>query len=191
MDPLRCTELLGNINDPSAVLALRRRLGGDFDIDPVDFEWDEVRRRTGRKRSAEGRVVDLDFTCPMSYEGLLDGDVLAALPGCDFGAKGAVVAVRLLSARVLRIAAAGTDPLVFARAAWEIGNMHVPVFSADDGAGLVAPYSEPLARVLARIEGLEVVPGFSRLDPAHRLSGNGLSTLVRLAPDVKIVVRGS
>ena len=191
-----CTEVLGNINDPSAVIALQRRLGGSFDVDPVDFEWDEVRGRIHRKRSAGGIDVGVRLGDWVLERGLADGDVLGCVPageGSDEGAAGVpgtrpvVVAVRLLSARCLVIDVDPTAPVSLARAAWEVGNMHAPLFRGEGDHQLVAPYSEPLARMLARVPGLTLRDERQRLDQGRRLSGNGITTVVRLAPDLKLV----
>lgn len=183
-----CTEVQGNINDPSAVIALQRRLGGDFEVDPVDFEWDEVRGRIHRKRSVGGRDVGIRLGDWVTSTGLSDGDVLGCEPPAAPGARPVVVAVRLLSARCLAIDIDALEPLSLARVAWEVGNMHAPLFRGE-GLRLLAPFSEPLRRVLSRLPGVRFEVEQVRLDPARRLSSNGISTVVRLAPDVRIVTR--
>ena len=175
-----CTEVQGNINDPSVVIALQRRLGGEFDVDFVDFEWDEVRGRIHRKRSVAGRDVGVR---------LADGDVLGAESAPAPAARPVVVAVRLLSARCLVIDVDPAAPLSLARTAWEVGNMHVPLFRGEGEQQLVAPYSDPLVRMLSRVPAVTLHDAQLRLDPARRLSGNGISAVVRLANDIKIVVR--
>ena len=184
-----CTEIQGNINDPSAVIALQRRLGGSFDVDTVDFEWDEVRGRVHRKRSAGGRDVGVRLGDWVTRTGLADGDVLGCEPTAAPGARPVVVAVRLLSAHALIIDVDPSAPVSLARVAWEVGNMHVPLFRGEGERELVAPYSEPLVRMLSRVPAVTLRDDESRLDPARRLSGNGISTVVRLAADVKVVVR--
>lgn len=187
-----CTEIQGNINDPSVVIALQRRLGGTFDVDTVDFEWDEVRGRVHRKRSAAGRDVGIRLGDWVLERGLADGDVLGCEPasaGSSASSRPVVVAVRLRSARCLVIDVDPNAPVSLARTAWEVGNMHVPLFRGEGVYQLVAPYSEPLVRMLARVPGVSLHDDELRLDPAFRLSGNGISTVVRLADDIKVVVR--
>lgn len=194
-----CTEVQGNINDPSAVIALQRRLGGAFDVDPVDFEWDEVRGRIHRKRTVGGRDLGIRLGDWVTSTGLADGDVLGCEPPAASGARPVVIAVRLLSARCLAIDIDALEPLSLARVAWEVGNMHAPLFrgdassaggdgGVDSGLHLLAPYSEPLERVLSRLPGVRFSTEECRLDPALRLSSNGISTVVRLDPNMKIVV---
>lgn len=67
--------------------------------------------------------------------------------------------------------------------------MHVPLFRGEGEQQLVAPYSDPLVRMLSRVPAVTLHDAQLRLDPARRLSGNGISAVVRLANDIKIVVR--
>ena len=71
-----CTEVLGNINDPSSVIALQRRLGAPFEVDYVDLEWDQVHARRLVVKSGAGRVVEIRLGERVEEIGLKDGDVL-------------------------------------------------------------------------------------------------------------------
>ena len=147
----------------------------------------------------------------MEEIGLKDGDVLgcdvapdtlaapassvepcaAAAPAPASGAKPVVVAVQLRSARVVRIrftSSEPVDPALVARVGWEVGNMHVPLFCGEAGE-LMAPHSDALQRLLASIPGIQTTVEQASLDPAARLSGTGISTVVRLSPALKVVVR--
>lgn len=205
-----CTEVLGNINDPSSVIALQRRLGAPFEVDYVDLEWDQVHARRLVVKSGAGRVVEIRLG-EREEIGLKDGDVLgcdvapdtltahassvepcaATAPASASGGKPVVVAVQLRSARVVRIrftASQPVDPALVARVGWEVGNMHVPLFRGEAGE-LMAPHSEALQRLLASIPGIQTTVEQASLDPAARLSGTGISTVVRLSPSLKVVVR--
>lgn len=198
-----CTEVLGNINDPSSVIALQRRLGAPFEVDYVDLEWDQVHTRHRVVKSGAGREVELRLGEWVEEVGLKDGDVLgfsaassaSAAPGSpaapESGAKPVVVAVQLRSARVARIrftAPGPVDPALIARVGWEVGNMHVPLFRGEADE-LMAPHSDALQRLLASIPGVDIAVEQASLDPAARLSCTGISTVVRLSPSLKVVVR--
>lgn len=206
-----CTEVSGNINDPSSVIALRRRLGAPFEVDYVDLEWDQVHARRLVVKSGAGRVVEIRLGERVEEIGLKDGDVLgcdvapdtlaahassvepcaATAPAPASGGKPVVVAVQLRSARVVRIrftASEPVDPALVARVGWEVGNMHVPLFRGEAGE-LMAPHSDALQRLLASIPGIQTTVEQASLDPAARLSGTGISTVVRLSPALKVVVR--
>ena len=149
-----CTEVSGNINDPSSVIALQRRLGAPFEVDYVDLEWDQVHARRLVVKSGAGRVVEIRLGERVEEIGLKDGDVLgcdvapdtlaahassvepcaATAPAPASGGKPVVVAVQLRSARVVRIrftASQPVDPALVARVGWEVGNMHVPLFRGE------------------------------------------------------------
>lgn len=206
-----CTEVLGNINDPSSVIALQRRLGAPFEVDYVDLEWDQVHARRLVVKSGAGRVVEIRLGERVEEIGLKDGDVLgcdvapdtlaapassvepcaAAAPAPASGAKPVVVAVQLRSARMVRIRFTSSEPVdsaLVARVGWEVGNMHVPLFRGEAGE-LMAPHSDALQRLLASIPGIQTTVEQVSLDPAERLSGTGISTVVRLSPALKVVVR--
>ena len=99
-----CTEVSGNINDPSSVIALQRRLGAPFEVDYVDLEWDQVHARRLVVKSFndmglscfEPRGAFYAFPCikssGMSSEEfctkLLEQKHVAIIPGNAFGASG-------------------------------------------------------------------------------------------------------
>ena len=174
------TEVMGNLNDPSYEILLRRRLGGSFTVDAVVLDWDEARRRVLRTSTEGG--VDVGI-------GLADGDVLGTL---DAGAGGrpVVVAVRLRSAEVLQVEVPLDEASALAHAAWEIGNMHAPLFRGDRVPGaiqLLTPFTPPLERVLGRIPGVAVSRVQRSLEPSRRFSTSIVDVMVRRAPDLKIV----
>ena len=184
-----CTEVLGNLNDPSYEILLRRRLGGSFTVDAVVLDWDEARRRVLRTSTEGGVDVGIRLGEAGLSQGLADGDVLGTL---DAGAGGrpVVVAVRLRSAEVLQVEVPLDEASALAHAAWEIGNMHAPLFRGDRLPGaiqLLTPFTPPLERVLGRIPGVAVSRVQRSLEPSRRFSTSIVDVMVRRAPDLKIV----
>lgn len=92
---LVATERLGNLNDPSYELLLRRELGGVFEVDELLLDWDQADARLFVGVTELGRTVNarLDAT---DGERLADGDVLAV---DRTGTVPVAVVVRLRSAR--------------------------------------------------------------------------------------------
>lgn len=93
---LVATERLGNLNDPSYELLLRREMGGIFEVDELLLDWDQADTRTFVGVTELGRTVNVRLDAA-DGERLADGDVLAidrtgTVPG--------VVVVRLRSAEV-------------------------------------------------------------------------------------------
>lgn len=197
---MRCTEILGNINDPSFEILLRRRLGGAFAVDEVVL--DATARQTGTVNvtSEAGREIAIDLATVAAPDGvgrrggLLDGDVLATFP--REGMRPArVVTVRLRTAEVLRISVAKGDPAALARACWEVGNMHAPLFKcaglaradADGDIVLLTPSHDVLERMLRSIPGVRIETVKAELDPNCRFTSAAADAVVGLASDFTIV----
>ena len=90
------TTCLGNLNDPSYELLLRRKLGGVFEVDELLLDWDQADVCAFVGVTELGRTVDvrLDVT---DGGRLADGDVLAVDRS---GVVPVAVVVRLRSAEV-------------------------------------------------------------------------------------------
>ncbi|MFR7669792.1 MAG: hypothetical protein ACLU0O_02600 [Collinsella sp.] len=71
------TACLGNLNDPSYELLLRRELGGVFEVDKLLLlDWDQADARTFVGVTELGRTVDIRLGAA-DGDRLADGDVLA------------------------------------------------------------------------------------------------------------------
>ena len=90
------TTCLGNLNDPSYELLLRRKLGGVFEVDELLLDWDQADVCAFAGVTELGRTVDVRLD---SADGgrLADGDVLAIDRS---GMVPVAVVVRLRSAEV-------------------------------------------------------------------------------------------
>lgn len=188
---LVATERLGNLNDPSYELLLRRELGGVFEVDELLLDWDQADARLFVGVTELGRTVNarLDAT---DGERLADGDVLAV---DRTGTVPVVVVVRLRSAEVYLVEVDRMDPIVLAHACWEIGNMHAPLFRGDSDEHTVRMYTpvQPvLGRMLRGVEGVRLSVVTRELDASRRFASSAAEVVVSMAPDFTIVkkVRG-
>lgn len=188
---LVATERLGNLNDPSYELLLRRELGGIFEVDELLLDWDQADTRLFVGVTELGRTVNarLDAT---DGERLADGDVLA-IDHTD--TVPVVVVVRLRSAEVYLVEVDRIDPIVLAHACWEIGNMHAPLFrgeSDDHTVRMYTPVQPVLGRMLRGIEGVRLSVVTRELDASRRFASSAADVVVSMAPDFTIVkkVRG-
>ena len=188
---LVATERLGNLNDPSYELLLRRELGGIFEVDELLLDWDQADTRLFVGVTELGRTVNarLDAT---DDERLADGDVLA-IDHTD--TVPVVVVVRLRSAEVYLVEVDRIDPIVLAHACWEIGNMHAPLFrgeSDDHTVRMYTPVQPVLGRMLRGIEGVRLSVVTRELDASRRFASSAADVVVSMAPDFTIVkkVRG-
>jgi len=183
---LVATERLGNLNDPSYELLLRRELGGVFEVDELLLDWDQADVCAFVGVTELGRTVNarLDAT---DGERLADGDVLAI---DRTGAVPVAVVVRLRSAEVYLVEVDRMDPIVLAHACWEIGNMHAPLFRGDSDEHTVRMYTpvQPvLGRMLRGIGGVRLSVVARELDASRRFASSAADVVVSMASDFTIV----
>ena len=180
------TTCLGNLNDPSYELLLRRELGGVFEIDELVLDWDQADVRAFVGTTELGRTVDIGPGVADS-ERLTDGDVLAIDRS---GTVPVAVVVRLRSAEVYLVEVDRMDPIALAHACWEIGNMHAPLFRGDSDDHTVRMYTpvQPiLGRMLRGIEGVRLSVVTRELDASRRFASSAAEVVVSMAPDFTIV----
>ena len=180
------TTCLGNLNDPSYELLLRRELGGVFEIDELVLDWDQADVRAFVGITELGRTVDIGPGVADS-ERLADGDVLAIDRS---GTVPVAVVVRLRSAEVYLVEVDRMDPIALAHVCWEIGNMHAPLFRGDSDEHTVRMYTplQPvLGRMLRGIEGTRISIVSRELDAGRRFASSAADIVVSMAPDFTIV----
>ncbi len=180
------TTCLGNLNDPSYELLLRRELGGVFEIDELLLDWDQADARVFVGVTELGRAVDVRLDTAGGGR-LTDGDVLAI---DHSGTVPVAVVVRLRSAEVYLVEVDRMDPIVLAHACWEIGNMHAPLFRGDSDEHTVRMYTpvQPvLGRMLRGIEGVRLSVVARELDATRRFASSAADVVVSMAPDFAIV----
>ena len=183
---LVATERLGNLNDPSYELLLRRELGGIFEVDELLLNWDQADTRLFVGVTELGRTVNAQLNAT-GGERLADGDVLAIDRA---GAVPVAVVVRLRSAEVYLVEVDRMDPIALAHACWEIGNMHAPLFRGDSDEHTVRMYTpvQPvLGRMLRGVEGVRLSVVTRELDADRRFASSAAEAVVSMAPDFTIV----
>lgn len=179
------TTCLGNLNDPSYELLLRRELGGVFGVDELLLDWDQADARTFAGVTELGRTVDIRLASDGGR--LADGDVLAIDRS---GMAPVAVVVRLRSAEVYLVEVDRMDPIALAHACWEIGNMHAPLFRGDSDEHTVRMYTpvQPvLGRMLRGVEGVRLSVVTRELDAARRFASSAAEVVVSMAPVFTIV----
>ena len=180
------TTCLGNLNDPSYELLLRRKLGGVFEVDELLLDWDQADVCAFGGVTGLGRTIDVRLDTTDGGR-LADGDVLAIDRS---GMVPVAVVVRLRSAEVYLVEVDRMDPIALAHACWEIGNMHAPLFrgaSDEHTVRLLAPAMPVLDRMLAGIPGVRVSKTVCPLPADRRFSTRAVQATVELASDFKIV----
>lgn len=179
------TTCLGNLNDPSYELLLRRELGGVFEVDELLLDWDQADVCAFAGVTELGRTVDVRLASDGGR--LADGDVLAIDRS---GMAPVAVVVRLRSAEVYLVEVDRMDPIALAHACWEIGNMHAPLFRGDSDEHTVRMYTpvQPvLGRMLRGVEGARISIVSRELDAGRRFASSAADVVVSMAPDFTIV----
>ena len=170
------TTCLGNLNDSSYELLLRRELGGVFEADELLLDWDQADVCAFVGATELGRTVDVRLDTADGGR-LADGDVLA-------------IVVRLRTAEVYLVEVDRMDPIALAHACWEIGNMHAPLFRGDSDEHTVRMYTpvQPvLGRMLRGVEGVRLSVVTRELDASRRFASSAAKVVVSMAPDFTIV----
>ena len=183
---LVATERLGNLNDPSYELLLRREMGGIFGVDELLLDWDQADTRLFVGVTELGRTVNARLDAADGGR-LADGDVLAIDRS---GMVPVAVVVRLRSAEVYLVEVDRMDPIALAHACWEIGNMHAPLFRGDSDEHTVRMYTpvQPvLGRMLRGVEGVRLSVVTRELDASRRFASSAADVVVSMAPDFTIV----
>lgn len=186
-DRLVSTVVLGNLNDPSYELLLRRELGGVFETDELLLDWDQADAPSFVGVTELGRAVEIRRDASVAGERLADGDVLATDRS---GIVPVAVVVRLRSAEVYLIEVDRMDSIALAYTCWEIGNMHAPLFrgdSDDHTVRMLTPVQPVLGRMLGGIEGVRLSTVTRELDAGRRFSSGAADVVVSMASDFKIV----
>lgn len=180
------TACLGNLNDPSYEILLRRELGGVFEVDELLLDWDQADARTFVGVTELGRTVDIRLGAADGVR-LVDGDVIAI--DCT-GMVPVTVVVRLRSAEVYLVEVDRMDPIALAHVCWEIGNMHAPLFRGDSDEHTVRMYTPVqlvLGRMLRGVEGVRLSVVTRELDAGRRFASSAADVVVSMAPDFTIV----
>lgn len=180
------TTCLGNLNDPSYELLLRRKLSGVFEVDELLLDWDQADVCTFVGVTELGRTVDVRLDTADGGR-FVDGDVLAIDRS---GVVPVAVVVRLRSAEVYLVEVDRMDPIALAHACWEIGNMHAPLFRGDSDEYTVRMYTpvQPvLGRMLRGVEGVRLSTVTRELDSDRRFASSAADAVVSMAPDFTIV----
>lgn len=179
------TTCLGNLNDPSYELLLRRNLSGVFEVDELLLDWDQADTRAFVGVTELGRTVDIRLDAADGGR-LADGDVLAIDRS---GMVPVAVVVRLRSAEVYLVEVDRMDQIALAHACWEIGNMHAPLFRGDSDEHAVRMYTpvQPvLDRMLRGVEGVRLSVVTRELDAGRRFASSAADVVVSMAPDFTI-----
>lgn len=150
-----CEKILGKTTDPEFK---------DRKIDCVDIDWHETYNKILRKKSRAGKDVAIRLGDEILKIGMKPGDVL----GVD--GDGTVVAVDVPATEVLVVTVEEQEPFYVAKAAYEIGNCHAPLFAGKEKFQFVTIFNEPMEHLLCHLHGVKVERRTEKLDFSRQIS---------------------
>lgn len=113
-----------------------------LEVDYVDLEWYECRRRVQKATSHSGVAVGLRLDQDTLNVGLLQDDVLAVVDG-------KAIAVNVKEAEVLVVKL--TNVKDAAKITYEIGNRHAPLFYGENFDEIMMAYDKPMEVMLEKL----------------------------------------
>lgn len=134
-------------------------------VDYVDIEWDEAFKKLHRKTSQGGADIGIRLDDSVLTTGLNQGDVL--------GVEGdTVYAVNIPACECIVVKIDEHHPHMVAKACYEIGNRHAPLFWGEADGEFITPYNEPMKVMLDKLHGVSTEVKEIKLDFDKRISAS-------------------
>lgn len=149
-----CESIIGNLSEDRF-----KDLKPEF----TDFCWDEAFKKVHKKVTGNGREIGIRLDDSILTRGLRQGDVLAV-------EGDTAVAVNLLPCQAIVFSVDDKHSYMTAKACYEIGNRHAPLFWGEKENEFITPYNEPMLILLERMHGVTVRTEKLRLDFDRRIS---------------------
>ncbi|WP_104761615.1 urease accessory protein UreE [Helicobacter cetorum] len=154
----------------------------DFNIDYIDLEWFDTRKKIARFKTKQGKDIAMRLKDAPKL-GLSHGDILLK-EGKD------IVAINILASQVIHIEAKSVAEV--AKICYEIGNRHAALYYGDNQFEFKTPFEKPILALLEKL-GVENCVLSSRLDSFQRLTvsmpHSEPNFKVSLADDFKVVMK--
>ncbi|PAF47445.1 urease accessory protein UreE [Helicobacter sp. 12S02232-10] len=170
--PIEC--LKGNLSDKEE---------SKFQIDYVDLEWYDTRKKIARWKTRKGEEISVKLIDAPKM-GLSQGDILF-----EEGIK--IIAINILPTEVLCIYAHTVTEV--AKICYEIGNRHAALFFGENEFEFKTPFEKPIKVLLDKL-GIENAVSSSKLDSSKRISVSMAHTepnfKIKESPDLKIILSG-
>lgn len=132
-------------------------------IEYVDIEWHEAFKKIHRKVSDQGSDVGIRMDDSVLSRGLFQGDVI-------YLDEEVAVVVNTPPCEVIAISTTEGHGMMAAKACYEIGNRHAPLFWGETYDDFITIYDEPMMAMLSKIHGLVVEKKVAKLNFDRRIS---------------------
>lgn len=114
----------------------------DLQIDYVDINWYETKKRIHRLTTRKGAEIGIKLNDDDSKRGLRQGDVLVVREG-----KAIVVNIKECDCIVVE----AKDKKTIAKVCYEVGNRHAPLFYGENDEQFVMLYDKPTFEMLKKL----------------------------------------
>ncbi|AFI05735.1 urease accessory protein UreE [Helicobacter cetorum] len=154
----------------------------DFNVDYVNLEWFETRKKIARFKTEQAKDIAIRLKDAPKL-GLSHGDILFK-EGKD------IIAINILASQVIHIEAKSVAEV--AKICYEIGNRHAALYYGENPFEFKTPFDKPMLALLEKL-GIQNRVLSSRLDSKERLTVSMAHSepnfKVSLASDFKIVMK--
>lgn len=131
-------------------------------VEYVDIEWHEAFKKIHRKVTDQGRDVGIRMGDEVLSRGLFRGDVI-------YMDDGLLIVVNTPPCEVIEISFTPGHEMMAAKACYEIGNRHAPLFWGENNT-YITIYDEPMMVMLSKIHGVIAAKKVMKLDFDQRIS---------------------
>lgn len=167
-------ELVGNLKDEDI---------SSFEIDYIDIEWYDSRKKIARWKTRNGLEVPMRLSNPPKM-GLSDGDIL-------YKEGNIIIAINILPTLILSLQA--KSPAQIAKICYEIGNRHASLYFGENEFEFKTPFETPLKVLFDKLEIKNDVLN-SKLDSSCRISVSAPHSepafKVKASPNLQISISG-
>lgn len=140
----------------------------DFDtagkhIEYVDIDWYEAYKKVHRKVTDKGRELGIRLDDSVFKTGLVTGHVL-------YEDASTLIVVNTPACEAILVTIDKDHPHQVAKACYEIGNRHAPLFWGPESMTFVTPYNEPMLKMLNELHGVTAEKKVLQFDFDHQIS---------------------
>lgn len=132
-------------------------------VEYVDIEWHEAFKKIHRKVTDQGTDVGIRMDDSVLSRGLFQDDVI-------YMDESVIVAVNTPPCEVIEITTTEGHGMMAAKACYEIGNRHAPLFWGETYDTFITIYDEPMMVMLKKIHGITVEKKVAKLNFDRRIS---------------------
>lgn len=150
-----CEQVIGKLKDLDTA---------DKTIEYVDIEWHEAFKKIHKKVTDQGTEIGIRMDDSILSRGLYQDDVI-------YQDSTRIVAVNTPPCEIIRVSFTPGHEKMAAKACYEIGNRHAPLFWGENDT-FITIYNEPMLVMLQKIHGVKAEKEIGKLNFDNRISAS-------------------